>query len=59
MVAVAAAVRIMPVIELPSQSSDSPGQLRIPVPVDGVLYEVIVAKPGEAKLIPTSKEASK
>jgi hypothetical protein len=36
-----------------------PGQLRIPVPVDGVLYEVIVVKPGEAKLIPTSKEETK
>jgi hypothetical protein len=28
-----------------------PGQLRIPVPVDGVLYEVVVANPGEPKLI--------
>jgi len=29
-----------------------PGQIRVPIPVDGVTYEVIVKKPGEAKLIP-------
>ena len=35
-----------------------PGQLRIPVPVDGVMYEVIVVKPGEPRFVPTSKETT-
>ena len=29
-----------------------PGQIRIPVPVDGVAYEVIGARPGEPKVFP-------
>jgi hypothetical protein len=32
-----------------------PGRIRIPIPVDGVLYEVIVAKPGDARLLPIAK----
>jgi len=32
-----------------------PGQIRIPVTVDGAAYEVIVVKPGEPKLVPVVK----
>jgi hypothetical protein len=31
-----------------------PGKMRIPIPVDGVLYEVIVVSPSLPKLIPTN-----
>ena len=30
--------------------SPGPGQVRIPVPVEGTLYEVIIAKPGAPRL---------
>jgi hypothetical protein len=33
----------------------APGKIRIPIPVDGVLYEVIVVSPSLPKLIPTSR----
>ena len=32
-----------------------PGKIRIPIPVDGVLYEVIVVSPTLPKLIPTGR----
>jgi hypothetical protein len=32
-----------------------PGKMRIPIPVDGVLYEVIVVSPSLPMLIPTSR----
>ena len=28
-----------------------PGEIRVPVPVDGVNYEVVIAKPSEPKLV--------
>jgi hypothetical protein len=31
-----------------------PGQVRIPIPVDGQLYEIIVAKPGEPRVVPVA-----
>jgi len=31
------------------------GQIRIPVPVDGVEYEVVVTKPGEPKVVPVTR----
>ena len=32
-----------------------PGKMRIPIPVDGVLYEVIVVSPSLPKLIPANR----
>ena len=31
----------------PRVGATEPGKLRIPIPVDGVIYEVIVVRPGE------------
>jgi hypothetical protein len=33
-----------------------PGEVRIPVPVEGMNYEIIVVKPGEPKLVPAPKK---
>ena len=38
-----------------TEKEPEPGMIRIPVPVDGVLYEIIVTKPGEPKLIRATK----
>ena len=37
--------------------SPGPGQVRIPVPVEGTLYEVIVAKPGKPRVFPLAMNA--
>lgn len=37
--------------------SPGPGQVRVPVPAEGTIYEVIVAKPGEPRSVPLAKNA--
>jgi len=33
-----------------------PGEVRIPIPVDGATYEVIIAKPGLPRSVPVAKD---
>ena len=35
--------------------SSAPGQVRVPISVDGANYEVIIAKPGVPKAVPITK----
>jgi hypothetical protein len=33
-----------------------PGQVRIPIPTDGAVYEVVIPKPGEARFVPIASD---